>query len=119
MDDVRLSVSGPKLVEHNLDDIINDSPVMLPVTRTGIRMTSPEADRGAGNRTLVGNQEAYQAVNATIAQIFTTDTNTSIQALSELDELMKDNRDGATAVVTLASMRYETAYPPTVSRADY
>ena len=31
--DVRLSVTGPKLVEHNLDDIINDSPVMLPVTR--------------------------------------------------------------------------------------
>ena len=88
--DVRLSMAGPKLVEHNLEDIINDSPVTLPVTRTGMRMTaSPEADRG--NRTLVGNQEAYQAINATIAQVFTTDTQTSISALAELDELMKDN----------------------------
>ena len=88
--DVRLSMTGPKLVEHNLEDIINDSPVTLPVTRTGMRMTaSPEADRG--NRSLVGNQEAYQAINATIAQVFTTDTQTSISALAELDELMKDN----------------------------
>lgn len=38
-----------------------------------------------------------------------------IKSFLEMDELMKDNRDGATAVVTLASMRYETAYPPTVS----
>ena len=58
-----------------------------------MRMTaSPESDRNGGNRTLVGNQEAYQAVNATIAQIFTTDTATSISALAELDELMKDNQ---------------------------
>ena len=90
--DVRLSMTGPKLVEHNLEDIINDCPVTLPVTRTGMRMTaSPEADRSGGNRTLVGNQEAYQAINATIAQVFTTDTQTSISALAELDELMKDN----------------------------
>jgi len=90
--DVRLSVTGPKLVEHNLDDIINDSPVMLPVTRTAIRMTaSPEADRTFSNKSLIGNQDAYQAINATIAQIFTTDTTTSISALAELDELMKDN----------------------------
>jgi len=91
--DVRLSCVGPKLVEHNLEDIINDSPVMLPVTRTGMRMTtSPEANNdGFGNKSLIGNQEAYQAINATIAQIFTTDTATSISALTELDELMKDN----------------------------
>ena len=89
--DVRLSCIGPKLVEHNLDEIINDSPVTLPVTRTTMRMTaSPETDRNSGNR-LVGNQEAYQAVNATIAQIFTPDTGASISALGELDELMKDN----------------------------
>ena len=89
--DVRLSFIGPKLVEHNLDEIINDSPVQLPVTRTTMRMTtSPEHDRNSGNR-LVGNQEAHQAVNATIAQIFTPDTTASISALAELDELMKDN----------------------------
>ena len=89
--DVRLSCVGPKLVEHNLDEIINDSPVTLPVTRTTMRMTaSPENDRNSGNR-LVGNQEAHQAVNATIAQIFTPDTSASIAALTELDELMKDN----------------------------
>lgn len=89
--DVRLSCIGPKLVEHNLDEIINDSPVTLPVTRTTMRMTaSPENDRNSGNR-LLGNQEAHQAVNATIAQIFTQDTSASISALAELDELMKDN----------------------------
>merc|ERR1719348_258560 len=52
---------------------------------------SPEADRTFSNKSLVGNQDAYQAINATIAQIFTTDTTTSISALAELDELMKDN----------------------------
>ena len=52
--------------------------------------TSPEQDRNSGNR-LVGNQEAHQAVNATIAQIFSQDTAASISALAELDELMKDN----------------------------
>jgi len=85
----RLSDSGPKLVEHDLDDIINSDPVMLPITRTGLqqRMGSPES---AGNR-LIHNQEAHQAVNAVIAQIFSTDTNVSITALGQLDELMKDN----------------------------
>ena len=54
----RLSDSGPKLVEHDLDDIINSDPVMLPITRTGLqqRMGSPES---AGNR-LIHNQEAHQ-----------------------------------------------------------
>ena len=33
----RLSEIGPKLVEHDLDDIINSDPVMLPVTRTGLQ----------------------------------------------------------------------------------
>ena len=32
-----------------------------------------------------------QAVNAVIAQIFSTDTTVSITALGQLDELMKDN----------------------------
>lgn len=85
----RLSDSGPKLVEHDLDDIINSDPVMLPITRTGLqqRVGSPES---AVNR-LIHNQEAHQAVNAVIAQIFSTDTNVSITALGQLDELMKDN----------------------------
>ena len=41
----RLSDSGPKLVEHDLVDIINSDPVMLPITRTGLqqRMGSPES----------------------------------------------------------------------------
>ena len=103
----RLSDSGPKLVEHDLDDIINSDPVMLPITRTGLqqRVGSPES---AGNR-LIHYQEAhqvqfygnyttgyfqpliFQAVNAVIAQIFSTDTNVSIIALGQLDELIKDN----------------------------
>jgi len=85
----RLSDSGPKLVEHDLDDIINSDPVMLPITRTSLQqnVSSPES---GGNR-LIHNQEAHQAVNAVIAQIFSTDTNVSISALGQLDELMKDN----------------------------
>ena len=103
----RLSDSGPKLVEHDLDDIINSDPVMLPITRTGLqqRVGSPES---AGNR-LIHYQEAhqvqfygnyttgyfqpliFQAVNAVIAKIFSTDTNVSITALGQLDELIKDN----------------------------
>ena len=90
-----------KLVELSISLIVCCLYVKLKtyfdiVTRTNMRMTtSPESDRnnlsGGGNKTLVGNQEAYQTINATIAQIFTTDTSISIQALADLDELMKDN----------------------------
>ena len=54
----RLSDSGPKLVEHDLDDMINSDPVMLPITRRGLqqRVGSPES---AGNR-LTHNHEAHQ-----------------------------------------------------------
>jgi hypothetical protein len=97
----RLSDSGPKLV----DGIINSDPAMLPITRTGLqqRVGSPER---SGNR-LIHNQEAQQvyciwnlhnflpfkfkAVNEVIAHIFSTDTNVSITALGQLDELMKDS----------------------------
>ena len=102
-----LSDSGPMLVEHDLDYMINSDQVMLPITRTGLqqRVGCPES---AGNR-LIHNQEAhqvyctgsyttcyfspsiFQAVNAVIAQIFSTDTNVSITALGQLDELMRDN----------------------------
>merc|ERR1719187_320244 len=85
----RLSDSGPKLVEHDLDDIINSDPVMLPITRTSLQQNVGSPESG-GNR-LIHNQEAHQAVNAVIAQIFSTDTNVSITALGQLDELMKDN----------------------------
>merc|ERR1719320_689013 len=62
---------------------------MLPITRTSLQqnVSSPES---GGNR-LIHNQEDHQAVNAVIAQIFSTDTNVSISALGQLDELMKDN----------------------------
>ena len=102
----RLSDSGPKLVEHDLDDIINSDPVMLPITRTSLQQNVGSPESG-GNR-LIHNQEAhqvghslhqrfpaitdiFQAVNAVIAQIFSTDTNVSITALGQLGELMKDN----------------------------
>lgn len=84
-------LTAPQLVEHDLDDILAAGPVRLPVTRTGLQgrhALSP--DRGHTNR-LIGNQEAYQAVNDVIAQIVTPDTAASISALTELDELMKDN----------------------------
>ena len=87
----RLSDSGPKLVKHDLDDIIISDPVMLPITRTGLQQRVGNAAI-AENR-LIHNQEAnqvyctgnytscyispliFQAVNAVIAQIFSTETN--------------------------------------------
>ena len=54
----RLSEIGPKLVEHDLDDIINSDPVMLPVTRTGLQQRVGRPESG-GNR-LIQNQEAHQ-----------------------------------------------------------
>ena len=84
-------LTAPQLVEHDLDDILAAGPVRLPVTRTGLQgrhALSP--DRGHTNR-LIGNQEAFRAVNDVIAQIVTPDTAASINALTKLDELMKDN----------------------------
>ena len=76
----RVSDSGPQLVQHDLDDILNDSPVVLPVTRTAVnRPASPDS----ASR-LLNNQEAHQAVNAVIAQIFSQDTQTSISALAQV-----------------------------------
>ena len=79
---------------------------MLPITRTSLQQNVGSPESG-GNR-LIHNQEAhqvghslhqrfpaitdiFQAVNAVIAQIFSTDTNVSITALGQLGELMKDN----------------------------
>merc|ERR1719334_1891992 len=92
---------GPQLVEHALQDIIDSDPVQLPYTRTAAHQRVPTRGRAEGglspdgrevgaNR-LMANQEANQAVNAVIAQVYSNDTQTSIIALSQLDELMKDN----------------------------
>lgn len=82
----RISDRGPELIKHDLDGILNDSPVVLPITRTAVnRPASPDSATK-----LMNNQEAHQAVNAVIAQIFNQDTQTSISALAQLDELMKD-----------------------------
>ena len=56
----RLSDSGPKLVEHDLDDIINSDPVMLPITRTGLQQRVGSPETAVGNRGLIHNQEAHQ-----------------------------------------------------------
>jgi len=106
--DRQMTDSGPKLVEHDLEDIMNSEPVTLPTTRTmqhqgygygSERMErvdrmdrgrmSPENGGSANTEGLLANPEAYQAVNGVIAQVFNTDTQTSITALSQLDELMK------------------------------
>ena len=47
----------------------NSFPMGNNLPMPDLMTTSPENDRNSGNR-LVGNQEAHQAVNATIAQIF-------------------------------------------------
>merc|ERR550532_3079938 len=90
----RLSEVGPQLVEHDLQDIIDSDPVTLPLTRTGLArhsrdFSSPcEEDRQSR---LLASQEAQQAVNAVIAQVYSNDTQVSLAALGQLDELMKDN----------------------------
>merc|ERR1719266_1733857 len=90
----RLSEVGPQLVEHDLQDIIDSDPVTLPLTRTGLsrhsRDFSSPCDEDRQSR-LMANQEAQQAVNAVIAQVYSNDTQVSLAALGQLDELMKDN----------------------------
>jgi len=83
-DKERLS-EGPKLIEHNLEDIMNSDPIALPVTRTGLhRMISPDHTRN-------GVQDEGQAMTTVIAQIINPDSKTCIRALAEIDELLKDN----------------------------
>merc|ERR1719239_343165 len=80
----RVSDQGPKLVEHNLEDIMCAEPVVLPITKTGMQTRMMSPDHSARS-----NQEARQAVTAVIAQIFNTNPQASIEALAEIDELLK------------------------------
>jgi len=90
----RLSEVGPQLVEHDLQDIIDSDPVTLPLTRTHNHRGREDClspDSSPASARLMANQEAHQAVNAVIAQVYSTDSQVSIAALGQLDELMKDN----------------------------
>ena len=102
--------SGPQLVNHNLDEIFNDDPIMLPThRRPGTSITSqygnvqsnlmspissnlmqPSRERMT-NRHLGQSQEAKEALDVVFAQLFNTqDTPACLKALTELDEVIKD-----------------------------
>ena len=102
--------SGPQLVNHNLDEIFNDDPIMLPThRRPGTSITSqygnvqsnlmspissnlmqPSRERMT-NRPLGQSQEAKEALDVVFAQLFNTqDTPACLKALTELDEVIKD-----------------------------
>lgn len=74
---------------------MDSEPVHLLYTRTGRpdrRMSagsSPEDE--LGGHQLMASQKAHQAVSSVIAQVYNTDSQVSIAALGQLDELMKDN----------------------------
>ena len=82
-----------------MQDIIDSDPVKLPHTRTGMyshrdrggMSPDPREEMAGGGNRLMANQEAHQAVNAVIAQVYNQDTQVSLAALGQLDELMKDN----------------------------
>jgi len=112
-DKERLS-GGPKLIEHNLEDIMNSEPIALPVTRTGLqRMMSPEHMNHSRNGHTSTVQEDRQAVTTVIAQIINPDTQSCIRALAEIDVLLKDNTKSdlfgpcIDHLVSMCSMQYK------------
>ncbi len=88
-------------MNHRLDEIFNDSPVALPKTVTRLNnnnrnylLPSPPSrqhDQQQSPPRLTDMQEAYEALDVVLAQIFNQDTQTCISALAQLDELMKDS----------------------------
>ncbi len=107
------SIGGPQLVNHNLDDIFNDQPVVLPPTLAGrprpnnYPMSPPGVNPAAASLPssqqpivpLAENQEATEALDVILTQVLSKDASQCISALSQLDELVKDSEK----VVLLAS----------------
>ncbi|QQP52545.1 Cytoskeleton associated protein 5 [Caligus rogercresseyi] len=98
----RMSESGPRLVRHNLDDIFGD--VSLPKTQTSkATFSSPPphtaTTHGGSNNyhhsshtsPLSENSEVYEALDLIISQVFSLDIKTALNALTQLDDLIKDH----------------------------
>jgi len=95
------SIHAPQLVNHNLDGIFNEEPVVLPptlVNRGGggghQRNFPPSPVSGAVTSPTVPlseNAEALEALDVILAQVFNKDHNACIEALGALDEFIKDD----------------------------
>lgn len=71
----------PQLIEPDLTEIL-DEPVKLPVTK--MRPPSPAM------KLLHNSSDAKSAVDLVISQIASSDINTSLQSLHQIDEVLKD-----------------------------
>jgi cytoskeleton-associated protein 5 len=80
--DVQDNYSMPKLIEPDLHEILNE-PVKLPVTR--MRPPSPAV------KLLHTSTDAKSAVDLVVSQIASSDVHTSLQALHQIDEVLKDD----------------------------
>uniref|UniRef100_A0A0K2TDH6 Cytoskeleton associated protein 5 [Falco peregrinus] n=1 Tax=Lepeophtheirus salmonis TaxID=72036 RepID=A0A0K2TDH6_LEPSM len=88
----RMSESGPRLVRHNLDEIFGD--VSLPKTQTSKTYSSPPPPNhynSIGNTPLTENNEVYEAIDLVLSQVFSLDTMTALNALTQLDDVIKDS----------------------------
>ena len=110
--DRQLGEQGIRLVNHNLDEIFNDEPVMLPETVTKSahphhRQFSPSSalphnqhhynnhqqqqHQQQQQLQLTDNPEAYEALDVVLSQILNQDAGVCISALKQIDELIKDS----------------------------
>ena len=98
------SIHAPQLVNHNLDGIFNEEPVILPPTLTSRggqslhRNFPPSPVSGSGGAVVTSptvplseNSEALEALDVILAQVFNKDASACISALSQLDEFIKDD----------------------------
>ncbi|CAH1786978.1 unnamed protein product [Owenia fusiformis] len=82
----RSQIQMPELVEHDIDEILNDT-VHLPERKS--RPPSPSSKllgRPSGN-----NVDAASAINLVVSQVASHDITSSIQALAQIDEVLKDD----------------------------
>ena len=101
------SIHAPQLVNHNLDGIFNEEPVVLPPTlanrggssssgshhRMDHRNFPPSPVSGAVTSPTVPlseNSEALEALDVILAQVFNKDAAACVEALGALDEFIKD-----------------------------
>ena len=79
-----------RLVNHDLDDLLNGAPVVLPARSTSKRPNMPTTVQLSPERNLAESSEAKEALDVVLAQAFNTDVSLGVSALLQLEELIKD-----------------------------
>ncbi len=70
---------GPQLVNHNIDDILQDEPVVMPSSKSTSRLSLS-----------LSQPDPIEELDLILSQLSSKDDNQCISALSKLDELIKD-----------------------------